>query len=72
MLPILLAVLAQALPPPAADDGPTAFACTVDKLLRRERCTFEGLAPPAATPAQTGDAIDVPDKFLYLFSGKVE
>ena len=53
MLPILLAVLAQALPPPAADEGPTAFACTIDKLLRRERCTFEGLAPPVATPART-------------------
>lgn len=52
MLSVLLAMLAQALPPPApVDDGPTAFACTLDKIVRGDRCTFEGAAPSAAQSA---------------------
>lgn len=57
MIAVLLVLLAQPLPAPGpVDDGPTAFACTLGKVIRGERCTFEGAARPAQAASQREQA----------------
>src|SRR5438094_8012209 len=57
VLGLLLAFAARAQdegppkPPPRmpVDDAPTHYACTLDRLLRGERCTFEFDPVPGST-----------------------
>ena len=51
---LVLASASAARADPAADDQPTAFACTIEKLARGERCTFEGMFE-AASGSQGAD-----------------